>query len=111
MILKKLFQNPPSGAQSPLPAKNLNLFRDFGERAYSFRFHNGTSASVDADFVVGCEQVFARIFGRLLRVRRNCLCNVKADGSGSLQGAKSNGKKHSALRNGNRGLLRGRHIR
>ncbi len=32
--------------------------------------HNGTTAPEDAVFLVGCEQVFARIFWRLLRVQR-----------------------------------------
>ena len=57
-----------SGARTKNSVPNLRRFFLAGLPAPSS--HNGTSALEDADFLVGCEQVFARIFWRLLRVQK-----------------------------------------
>jgi hypothetical protein len=62
-------------------------------------------------FLLTANKSLLGFFGGCCAFEANRLCNVNADGSGSLKGAKSNDKKHRARRNGNRGLLRGRHIR
>src|SRR6478736_2519142 len=57
-----------SGARTKNSVPNQRSFFLAGLPAPSS--HNGTSALEDADFLVGCEQVFARIFWRLLRVQK-----------------------------------------